>query len=109
MKKLDDACAAFSSTLARGRMLTITLTRVVFDEEHLRVLNDPKFATLLVDPEAIGKIKVGTVRWLVLLRLPQKGSTLQIERAGDTIEEAENLLADATLEALAEEARAAAS
>jgi hypothetical protein len=105
MKKLDDACAAFSSTLARGRMLTITLTRVVFDEEHLRVLNDPKLAALLVDPEMIGKIKVGSVRWMALLRLPQKGSTLQIERAGDTIEEAEDLLADAMLEALAEEAR----
>lgn len=104
MSKLEEMCAAFSSTVARGRMLSITMTRVVFDEELLGVLRDPNLAALFVDPE---KWQLGSVRWIASLRLPQAGSILRIERAGDTIEEAEVRLANAMAEALAEEALAA--
>lgn len=106
MKLLEEACAALAGTIAPSRRLTITLHRVVLDEGHIALLRDPRFSGLLVDPEYARTLQAGSVRWVALLRLPQVGSTLQIERAADTIEEAEMLLVEALKQVLAEEARA---
>jgi hypothetical protein len=103
---LEEACAAFATTVAPEQALTVTLRRVVIEEGHLKIL---QAVPMLVEPEVIKTLKVGTVKWLATLRLPQAGSVLHIERPGDTIAEAEAALAASMAEVLAEEERARAS
>lgn len=107
---LEEACAACSGTVAPGQRLSVTVTRIVYDGETIRVLRDQVAMGLIDgDRELLDNLGVGTVRWVAQLQLPQAGSTLQVMAGGRTIEEAQAALGEAIAEALAEEDRAVMS